>query len=285
LATIEIYEPKTFEEYVQVIGRVNTRNGGASWYRGADDASHGLTPGLYRKPLAADPAGWASLEENMMLSFSQRSMPFVDRPITPSEDGKDGDWSLLFYMQHFRIPTRLLDWSQSPFVGLFFAATGPFETSSKTKSGKIEFKKDAVVWVLNPSKWNQTAWSNLTYKKGVAFTNEPFLKGYRPPISGRDKNDLPIAMFGAHNNRRIVAQRGAFTISGASTAAMDRQFETYRFPDKVQFTDELSKIILDKTLLPEFRQSLFSYGITDSVIYPDLEGVAHEIKREFGFEE
>ncbi len=285
MAEIEIYTPKTFEEYVQTVGELNRGNEGTSWYRGAADASHGLLPGLYRKPLGKNAAEWAGLEQDMMLSFSQRSMPFVDDRITPGEGGSAGEWALLFYMQHFRIPTRLLDWSLSPFVALFFAASGEFTPSAKTKSKKIEFKKNAVVWVLNPKKWNQTAWNTRSYAKGIAFTNEPLLKSYRPPITGTDKSDLPVAMFGAHNNRRIVAQRGAFTIFGAGTTSMDAQFKNYRFPDAIQFSNELAKIVIKNELLPDFRSSLFSYGITDSVIYPDLEGLAHEIKREFGFEE
>jgi hypothetical protein len=277
---IKTIHPQDFEEYVREIGTVNAANGGRSWYRGITDKTHKLVPGLYRHHESRIPERWAEVEQEMMLSFAQRSMPFVERPITSPETIKDDEWFLLFYMQHYKIPTRLLDWSESPFTALYFAVTGKFEPSSKTASGEMEFESDAAVWILNPTKWNTSAWDNFRWKKGIAYTNEANLNSYRPPLRGRDNKDIPIAMHGSHNSPRIVAQRGTFTIFGASTQSMEEHFSKNK-----NFSDQLVKVVIAKKLIPAFRNSLFSYGVTESVIYPDLEGLSHEIKREFGFEE
>ena len=44
------------------------------------------------------------------------------------------------------------------------------------------------------------------------------------------------------------------------------------------------KFVLRKGRLPHMYEALRRQGITDSVVFPDLDGLAREIKREFSFE-
>ena len=60
---------------------------------------------------------------------------------------------------------------------------------------------------------------------------------------------------------------------------MDEVYNISKFPK-----DCLTKIILKKAVLPSMRKSILAYGITESVIYPDLDGLASEMRRVFGFE-
>ncbi len=59
---------------------------------------------------------------------------------------------------------------------------------------------------------------------------------------------------------------------------MEQVFSTKGFPDKV-----LKKIEIEKNIVDEIRASLFRKGFTESVVFPDLDGLAKEIRREFGF--
>src|SRR4051812_41381980 len=86
------------------------------WYRGVGDASHTLIPSLYRHEGTADAAAFMELEERILQRFRERSIPYQPIPV-------DKDWELLFLMQHFGVPTRLLDWTENPYIGLFFALT------------------------------------------------------------------------------------------------------------------------------------------------------------------
>jgi hypothetical protein len=60
---------------------------------------------------------------------------------------------------------------------------------------------------------------------------------------------------------------------------MEVAYEVERFP-----TDCLMKVVLRRGRLPHLYEALRRHGITDSVVFPDLDGLAREIKREFSFE-
>lgn len=92
-------------------------------------------------------------------------------------------------------------------------------------------------------------------------------------------NEMPVAILGIHNSPRIVAQRGSFTLFGKSLSPMEDIYTSHDFP-----VDTLSKIIIPATSIGALIDKLVWMGISDSVIYPDLEGLAKETKRQFGYE-
>jgi hypothetical protein len=49
-------------------------------------------------------------------------------------------------------------------------------------------------------------------------------------------------------------------------------------------TSSLSCIVIHSARIQALRKSLLDQGITESVVFPDLEGLARETKRHFGFE-
>jgi hypothetical protein len=91
--------------------------------------------------------------------------------------------------------------------------------------------------------------------------------------------DFPIALYGAHNSQRIVAQRGVFVVFGRQVMSMERIYEKEGFPQ-----GSLRKFAIPKAKLPAFYEAILRHGLGDSVVFPDLDGLAREIKREFKFE-
>jgi hypothetical protein len=266
--------PKSFQQYVGLIEKYQTKAEVSLWYRGCGKASHTLLPGLYRHRAIKKPDDLARIEQELMLRFRQRSIPFVTRPL-------GDDWDTLFLMQHYGIPTRLLDWTENPFIGLFFAVmNNNFVAKGKGTARTLVFKEDAAVWLLDPIKWNHHALRHQSYKRGVPFTNDEVLKPYKPPIEKQDDRNAPVAINGAHNSSRIVAQRGAFTIFSNNIHPMEKVFEQDAFPP-----ESLVKIILEKSLVTQLRHSILNHGVTESVVFPDLDGLAKEMKREFAFED
>ncbi len=87
-------------------------------------------------------------------------------------------------------------------------------------------------------------------------------------------------MYGSYNSPRIVAQRGAFMVFGSDTSPM----ETFKENTVAVTDDVLEKLLIPGAKVEGILKGLSSIGYTDSVIFPDLDGLAREIKRGYGFE-
>lgn len=268
--TIVQKKARSFREYVDCIENIRTTLGGSTWYRGVKDRSYWLQPTLYRHPDITNIIELLRLEHELINTFRHRSIPYRTRSL-------DEDWEALFFMQHYGVPTRLLDWTENPFMGLFFAVMSV--NCERSSTGRISFKKETAVWVLDPVAWNRHALGSQSFSGGILSTEESELAPYAPGLESDLMNDLPIAIYGAYNSQRIVAQRGAFTVFGTRTHPMEQLHQAQRFPATC-----LQKIVITKSGLHEMRKTMMEYGITDSVVFPDLTGLARELKRHYKFE-
>src|SRR5581483_1738115 len=83
-------------------------------YRGAASADAPLLTTLDRLGGVAPPHTKADLEEHVLRNYIRYARPFEGT-------SRMNDWEELFSAQHHGVPTRLLDWTYSPLVALFFA--------------------------------------------------------------------------------------------------------------------------------------------------------------------
>jgi hypothetical protein len=239
-----------------------------AWFRGVGVTSHRLVPSLYRHPTITDVEQLIALERKLIQRFRERSIPYQASPHVMRDD-----WDLLFLMQHFGVPTRLLDWTESPYIGLFFALTSaPLDPASQLPADA------AAVWVLRPVAWNNHALSDIGFDEGILSVGAKPLEPWTPGPDTDYMRVFPVAMYGLHNSPRIVAQRGVFTIFGKATDAFDEVHQAGGYP-----SDTLLKIEVSATAILALLEQLIAVGITDSMIYPDLEGLARELKRLYGF--
>lgn len=266
-----VHRATSFREFVDHIEKYQKETSDALWFRGCGNAHYSLLPSLYRHKTKTAADDIANLEQEMLMRFEQRSIPMRPRPF-------DDDWDRLFFMQHYRIPTRLLDWTENPFIALYFAVMSADFT--RTSAGRLKFDNSIAIWILNPVIWNRHALAHQSYDGGVLTVGDDALNGYQPNRTFDGMNKLPIALHGAYNSARIVAQRGVFTISGQEISSMEQLFKSEQFP-----TACLTKIEISPRYIPTLRQTVLDYGITESAIFPDLEGLALEIRRTFSFEE
>lgn len=265
---IEVKTVESLRQYMELVEELMSTDV-PLWYRGASKTDHPLTPSLFRHPTLQSSQELLDLEGRVLQRFRERSVPY--KPAYGRE--RDQDWELLFLMQHFGVPTRLLDWTESPYIALFFALTG---AKLDYVTGKTH--SPACVWVLQPEAWNRQALSDITYEGAILSIGSDPLESYKPNSDPRYMRVLPVAMFGLHNSPRIVAQRGVFTIFGKDTDSMDAAVIRGGFP-----LQTLVKIELPADAIAELRRSLFRIGVTDSVVFPDLAGLALELKRFFGY--
>ena len=175
------------------------------------------------------------------------------------------------------MPTRLLDWTENPLTALHFALMNA--PASVTPTGRLKYVQAAAVWVLDPTAWNQSALTHVSYKGGPLTPGDEALNGYAPRSSAVPMNSHPVALYGAHNSAQIVAQQGVFMIFGADKTPMEQLVTDGNFP-----STELSSIVVPPARIKPMRKALLDLGITKSTVFPDLEGLAKETKRHFEFE-
>jgi hypothetical protein len=253
--------PATFNELFEIVEQFQDASD-VSWFRGCRRASYKLSPSISRHPTKKTIDDLFPVETELRNRFAERSPPFLTRAL-------GDDWDKYFLMQHYGVPTRLLDWSESPFVGLYFALM-PLT---------ITPEEDAALWMCNPAEWNRAVADLTKYEPGILDQFSPRVQRYLPN-DGRPERvpNEPIMMFGSHNSPRMAAQRGGFTVFGQNLTPLEDVKVTKSIPDNV-----LRKVTINKSNIEPVLDSLMKKAITESFIFPDLEGLAKELKRKSGF--
>lgn len=165
-------------------------------------------------------------------------------------------------MQHYGAPTRLLDWTESPMIALYFAL--------RDNRGYY----DSSVWMLNPYELNyRVVRIGEVVSPSAIGVHERDIKRVSPWLPMRWSKskipDDPLAIFPTHIARRISSQRSCFTIHGKRKLGFAR-FEKGNNPC-------LKKIIIPGYAVKEIRLDLQNYGIDDTTIFPDLEGLGRAL--------
>jgi hypothetical protein len=248
--------------FTTLVGGLADPAGGQFWFRGCSDSRYTLVPSLFRHPTITPVEGLLEVEVRLLTRFKQRSVPFVQTRLP------EDNWENLFLMQHYGVPTRLLDWSENALVGLWFA----LQPSPCTSPDEVS----AAVWVFDPVSWNRKVFEHQTYTRGVLSAGEVQLDGYAPGATVDLMNTAPVALYGTHNSPRIVAQRGVFTIAGKDRGSLEAFAQGADYPT-------LTKILIPGNAQKSMLEELRRIGVTESMIYPDLPGLAQELRVTEGF--
>jgi hypothetical protein len=238
------------------------------WFRGHGKSSWQLRPGLYRRisevTLALD------TERRVLLEFNNRSRTLIERA------GARDDWELFFLMQHYRLPTRLLDWSRNLLIGVYFAVYDD-------EAWKDQDDPPAV-FVFKPKSWNTKVVGpdgiTVAGPSGIITDASEGPMAAYPPTNARGvarKHALAIA--GPEFASRIVAQRGVFTVFGTVGAEAARSLEEQE-PELGPEATTLSKIRLEGDPR-SWRRSLDLLGTGHFTAFPDLDGLARELDYQY----
>lgn len=226
------------------------------WYRGQPQAIFNLIPKISRQPLDAE------LEIVYLSKF--KSLAITDTqcaPLFSIPDGEAAYWHWLFLMQHYGVPTRLMDWSRDAFVALLFAVD----------QFPADEGKDAAVWVLSPAKLNEAFSFHSFVKPGyIPNVDENVVELYFGPNANILKTKKPAAVIGPLNSPRILAQRGVFTIFPHVKDITPLNL----FSDASSY---LFKICINGENVSFIKRQLTRYGITRFALFPDFCNIAEEI--------
>jgi hypothetical protein len=241
-------------------------------YRGLADCSYRLHTSLIRLG-----GCFASLEKHLLRSFRKYGHEIAQK--WPSI------WHLLTIAQHYGLPTRLLDWTYSPYVALHFAI-----------ANHDKYHLDGVIWVVNYQKAHLRLPDHLRRQlqaEGAqAFTVELLSGLFREPAESGNVDDIAfhdvirsLQEFDRTSRQsefllffeppslddRIVNQFALFSVMPNSERAIDDWLAHH--PELFQ------RIIIPAGLKWEFRDKLDQCNITERVLFPGLEGLSSWLRR------
>lgn len=214
------------------------------WFRGQGSATWTLTPSLGRDEALLN------RELNLIKRFIQLAIPQMTDAIPSSAAG----WEWVFLMQHHNVPTRLLDWSESPLAAVWFALSDP-----QTE------KEAAAVWCLDPLALNAQARLRGRWLSELpAFGRDDILDNYLPDKQMDGAGAVPVAAIASRQFRRIAAQQGNFTISHAESGAVE----------EVGDGNHVWRLIIPVAARANLREELAYLRFNELQLFPDLDRAA-----------
>lgn len=247
----ELQDQLFVESWNPELGRFRSRYA----FRGLSDVDYRLETTLIR--LGGD---YPVLERHLLRNFSKYALRNVVE--------RDSVWHWLAVAQHYGLPTRLLDWTYSPFIAMHFA------TANIDK-----FYLDGVIWAVNYLKAHQLLPDKLRHQLDAEGANV-FTVGMlaESVCSLKELDDLSLDNFVVFVeppsiDDRIVNQFAFFSVMSDSTALLNTWLHNH--------PELWRKIIIPAKLKWEIRDKLDQANISERVLFPGLGGLSQYLKRQY----
>lgn len=241
----------TWNEFVAL---TSTLDGWA--FRGQQDARWQLSSSLsrYLAAFIPDKSTWRLREERAIRIFRRKAHNYLSDPSV-----LDNDLRCLALMQHHGAPTRLLDFTKSPFVAVFFALESAV--------------KDAAVYALNtPRLWHAAPTGQPALNRE---TIDPRKEGNFEKYFLHNQHDIVWTGEPTEMDQRLVAQSGTVVVQGVLDTPLEQMLDAYRGDDVL-----LKKIVLPRHIREAAMKALYRMNITNATLFPDLDGLARSIRVE-----
>jgi hypothetical protein len=222
-------------------------------FRGMGNASDDLRTSLLR---LGGPT--ARVEGHLLRNFRK----YAKRDVA----GTDSIWTWLAIAQHHGLPTRLLDWTYSPYVAMHFAT-----------DDVDAFNRDGVIWCVDYDRTNQLLpeilRQQLREEGSFVFTADMLrcAAGSLHEFGALADGEFLVFFEPPSLDDRIVNQFALFSLLSSPQTRLDRWL--------AQVPDVARRIVVPAQLKWEIRDKLDQGNINERVLFPGLEGLSRWLKR------
>lgn len=184
---------------------------------------------------------------------------------------------MLCDMQHFGLPTRLLDWTINPLIALYFSCQN---------SSTPNVNADGQLFTFNPWDYNKKVIgtgktpqmhdihiamrSLLAYGWKFSEIKECLQRKYIKVELTENDIQKPFSYVAPYTNNRKTNQRGCFTIFG---------IDKHKFDYWIEAKESLDSVIIKAKKKNNILEELNLLYVNEYSVYPDFEGMSNMIKK------
>jgi hypothetical protein len=241
---------------------------GARWvFRGQRDAGWPLKTSIERVCAHIPPGKWKRAEEHLLRQFQRRLHQY--QPLIPEMDDTHERLAL---MQHHGTPTRLLDWTRSPYIAAYFAVEA---ASSDAPS---------CVWIINRQAMHNATLNRtpdllqaITLSRTEALSDKAVFNGFL--FNSNTPSVVAVEPF--RMNERLTVQQGLFLLP---TEVRESFVANLNAPDPAGSSPDshLERIVMKLEYGDRLRvlEELAKMNVTRASLFPGIDGFAQSLATE-----
>ncbi|SHN93096.1 hypothetical protein BHECKSOX_2115 [Bathymodiolus heckerae thiotrophic gill symbiont] len=268
----------TVQGFIGKVFSFEKNNDSEVFYRGHSKKNkYKLEPSLFRKD-----------EDGNYLFLENEHILYRELIVSNSSDFQSDEYTLdrLVRMQHYSLPTRLLDITSNPLIAIYFACKSAIKDdgeviilSMKRKEIKY-FDSDVASCIANLARLPKTEKNNIDFKEGTFNETQSvqrlihFIREEKPYFEAKiipDDLRKIICVKSKKNNDRISSQSGAFLLYGLDAELSEGG------------TDDINVSRITVTNKESILQELDLLNINESTVFPYIENSAKYVADKYKF--